>query len=191
MAQTTLHTAVLKAQATLHTPVHSWHNLHCTHLCLRHKTHSCFTGTHYYTRHSGAQGSTYTTHSCAQGTSYTTHSCAQGRKYTTYVCCFNAQSAGHWDKITDIGNFVHDENVDTLFLTDTWLRCQGDEAKCVDTTPVGYNRRSLPRVHTRRRACCPVAGQCPRSRYYHHHFVSVSTHILGTGSAVLNFFFFH
>ncbi|KAK7497005.1 hypothetical protein BaRGS_00011741 [Batillaria attramentaria] len=29
---------------------------------------------------------------------------------------------------------------------ETWLRCQGDEAKCVDMTPPGYTLRSFPRA---------------------------------------------
>lgn len=36
-----------------------------------------------------------------------------------------------------------DEQIDTLFVTDTWLRSQEDEEKSVDMTP-GYSMRSFP-----------------------------------------------
>ena len=40
---------------------------------------------------------------------------------------------------TDIKHFVVDEQIDILFITETWLRCQGDEAKCVDMMSLGYS----------------------------------------------------
>ena len=40
--------------------------------------------------------------------------------------------------------FELDEAVDIWLLTETWLRCQGDDAKCVDVTPPGYTLRSFP-----------------------------------------------
>ena len=33
-----------------------------------------------------------------------------------------------------------------MLLTETWLCCQGDEAKCSDMTPPGYTLRSFPRA---------------------------------------------
>ena len=49
------------------------------------------------------------------------------------------------EKTTDIEHFVMDEQLDVLFITETWLRCQRDEAKCIDRTPPGYSMRSFPR----------------------------------------------
>ena len=64
------------------------------------------------------------------------------------VCSFNAQSvAGNRnDKRSEIELFVRDESVDVLLLTETWLHCQSDEAKCVDMTPPGHTLRSFPRA---------------------------------------------
>ena len=42
--------------------------------------------------------------------------------------------------------FVKDEGVDILFLTETWMKTHGDESKCVDLTPPGYKLRSFPRA---------------------------------------------
>ncbi|KAK7504048.1 hypothetical protein BaRGS_00004780 [Batillaria attramentaria] len=69
------------------------------------------------------------------------------RQFLT-VCHFNAQSvAGNRSaKRGEIELFVRDESVDILLLTETWLCCQGDEAKCVDMTPPGYTLRSFPRA---------------------------------------------
>ncbi|KAK7465984.1 hypothetical protein BaRGS_00037471 [Batillaria attramentaria] len=69
------------------------------------------------------------------------------RQFLT-VCHFNAQSvAGNQsEKRSEIELFVRDESVDVLLLTETWLKCQGDEAKCVDMTPPGYTLRSFPRA---------------------------------------------
>ena len=55
------------------------------------------------------------------------------------ICCFNAQSVGTSERRTNIEHFVVDEQIDILFITETWLRRQGDEAKCVDMTPPGYS----------------------------------------------------
>lgn len=38
---------------------------------------------------------------------------------------------------------MEDEQIDILFVTDTWLRSQEDEEKSVDMTP-GYSMRSFP-----------------------------------------------
>ena len=57
---------------------------------------------------------------------------------TLWLCCFNAQSVvGNCNnKRVEIEHFVHDESVNILLLTETWLRCQGDEGKCVWLQPV-------------------------------------------------------
>ena len=40
--------------------------------------------------------------------------------------------------------FVRDENVDILFLTETWMETQGDEGECVDLTPQAANCSLFP-----------------------------------------------
>jgi exonuclease III len=58
---------------------------------------------------------------------------------------FNAQSVGPAIKRTAINDFVLDNDIDMLLLTETWLRSSGDEAKCTDLTPTGYKLHSVPR----------------------------------------------
>ena len=61
------------------------------------------------------------------------------------VCVFNAQSVGSRDKRTEIVKYICDECVD-MFLTETWMRSHGDEAKYADLKPPGYSLRSFPRA---------------------------------------------
>ena len=68
----------------------------------------------------------------------------QGTRFS--VCVFNAQSVGPKDKRTEIVEFICDECVDIMFLTETWMRSHGDEAKYADLTPPGYSLRSFPRA---------------------------------------------
>jgi hypothetical protein len=53
-------------------------------------------------------------------------------------------------KRTAIQEFIVDNDVDIMQLTETWLRESGDEAKCADITPSGYKMYSFPR-HTSER----------------------------------------
>ena len=53
------------------------------------------------------------------------------------VSLFNARSAGTAQKRTEIFNFVQDQNIDILSLTETWLTADFDEAKCADMCPAG------------------------------------------------------
>ena len=78
------------------------------------------------------------------------------------ISCFNARSLGK-RKRSDIEHFVMDEQLDVLFITETWLRCQGDEAHCVGMTPAGYSMRSLPRSTTERMACLVRDAGCDRA----------------------------
>ena len=59
---------------------------------------------------------------------------------------FNAQSVGPRDKRTEIVEYICNECVDIMFLTETWMRSHGDEAKYADFTPPGYSLRSFPRA---------------------------------------------
>ena len=65
---------------------------------------------------------------------------------------FNARSVGTSRKRTEICNFITDSDVDIMFLTETWIRPSGDEAKCADLAPPGYSVHSFPRS--------PVATSC-------------------------------
>ncbi|XP_076449509.1 uncharacterized protein LOC143285944 [Babylonia areolata] len=62
------------------------------------------------------------------------------------VGLFNTQSVGSKSKRTQIVDFIKDENMDVLFLTETWLKTSGDESKCADLVPPGYKLRSFPRA---------------------------------------------
>ena len=59
---------------------------------------------------------------------------------------FNAQSVCQPEKRVSICDFICDANVDILFLTETWLNSSGDEARCIDLAPCGYDVRSFPRL---------------------------------------------
>ena len=61
------------------------------------------------------------------------------------VGLFNAQSAGSAEKRAEISTFIHDYSVDLLFLTETWFKSCGDEAKIAELAPSGYAARSFPR----------------------------------------------
>ena len=56
------------------------------------------------------------------------------------------QSVGPRDKRTEIVEFICDECIDIMFLTETWMRRHGDEAKYADLTPPGYSLRSFLRA---------------------------------------------
>ena len=47
------------------------------------------------------------------------------------------------EKQTEIKEFVTDQAIDILFLTETWLRPFHDEIKCADLTPSDYTINSF------------------------------------------------
>ena len=57
---------------------------------------------------------------------------------------FNDQSVGPREKRTEIVEFIRDEDVDVMFLTEAWMKTQGDEAKCADLSSPGYTFKSFP-----------------------------------------------
>ena len=61
------------------------------------------------------------------------------------IALFNARSVNSPEKRTEINTFITDENIQVMFLTETWLRARGDDARCSDLTPAGYSVRSFPR----------------------------------------------
>ena len=64
------------------------------------------------------------------------------------VASFNAQSVKDNDmacKRCEISTFIKDNGVDLLFVTETWLSAQGDEAKTVELAPSGFYVKSFPR----------------------------------------------
>ena len=61
------------------------------------------------------------------------------------IALFNARSVNSPEKRTEINTFITDDNIQLMFLTETWLRARGDDARCSDLTPAGYSIRSFPR----------------------------------------------
>ena len=49
------------------------------------------------------------------------------------------------NKALDIGGYIMQANVDLVFLSETWLRPEGDEADCAALTPPGFCLKSFPR----------------------------------------------
>ena len=58
---------------------------------------------------------------------------------------FNARLVGTPEKRCKISNYINDNAIDLIFLTKTWLRSNGDEAKTADLAPSGYAVKSFPR----------------------------------------------
>ena len=69
----------------------------------------------------------------------------KGAKNLT-LSLFNAQSVRQPEKRVSICDFICDADVDILFLTETWLSSSGDEARCIDLAPCGYDVKSFPRL---------------------------------------------
>ena len=65
------------------------------------------------------------------------------RKVTVTV--FNARSVGEKGERSAINDFLLDNDVHVLCLTETWLLPSGDEAECSDLSPPGYRTLSFPR----------------------------------------------
>ena len=64
------------------------------------------------------------------------------------VASFNAQSVKGNDmacKPCEISTLKKDNGVEFLFVTETWLSVQGDEAKTVELAPCGFDVKSFPR----------------------------------------------
>ena len=61
------------------------------------------------------------------------------------ISLFSAHSVGSAERRIEISNFVTDQDIDILFITETWLKENGDEPKCSDVTPPGYSISSFPR----------------------------------------------
>ena len=56
-------------------------------------------------------------------------------KESFLISLFNAWSVGTDEKRTEIKEFVTDQAIDILFLTETWLIPSDDEIKCANLTP--------------------------------------------------------
>jgi hypothetical protein len=63
------------------------------------------------------------------------------------IASFNAQSLSPGEKRTAVCEFITDRQNDILFIQETWFRPTGDDGRCVDLAPSGYNVRSFPRSH--------------------------------------------
>ena len=58
----------------------------------------------------------------------------------------NAQSVRQPENRVSICDFTCDVDVDIHIITETWLNSSGDEAKCIDLAPCGYDVKSFPRL---------------------------------------------
>ena len=61
------------------------------------------------------------------------------------MALFSERSVNDPLKRAKISTFISNNQVDILFLTESWLRQQGDKAKCADLAPMGYSVCSFPR----------------------------------------------
>ena len=64
------------------------------------------------------------------------------------VASFNAQSMKGNNmacKPCEVSTFIKHNDADLLFVTETWLRAHGDEAKTVELAPSGFDVKSFPR----------------------------------------------
>ena len=61
------------------------------------------------------------------------------------IAVFNAHSVQRRHRRCAILEFINDQNIDFMFVTETWLRPTGDENKLKHLTPKGYKIYSLPR----------------------------------------------
>ena len=66
------------------------------------------------------------------------------RAATLQVALFNAISVNDPLQRAEISTFISDNQVDILFLTESRLCQQGDEAKCSDLAPTGFSVCSFP-----------------------------------------------
>ena len=60
------------------------------------------------------------------------------------ICVFDAQSVGPQENRTEIVKFIRDEDIIMMFLTETWMKTLGNEAKCAELSPPGYMFKSFP-----------------------------------------------
>ena len=61
------------------------------------------------------------------------------------IAVFNAHSVQSKTRRASIVDFIIDEHIDIMFITESWLNTTGDEAKLKDLTPTGYKITSVPR----------------------------------------------
>lgn len=61
------------------------------------------------------------------------------------LCHLNSQSAVKSGKPEAISDFILEQDLDVMFLTETWLSDSGHEATCKMLTPSGYCLKSCPR----------------------------------------------
>ena len=69
--------------------------------------------------------------------------CENSNKLFT-ICVFNAQSVEPREKRTEFVESIRDEDVDMMFLTETWMKTLGNEAKCAELSPPGYMFKTFP-----------------------------------------------
>ena len=67
------------------------------------------------------------------------------RSTSLTIAAFNAQSLGTAQKRSVLSHFILEHNIDICFVSETWFRPVGDEAKCRDIAPPGHRTFSFPR----------------------------------------------
>ena len=67
---------------------------------------------------------------------------------TLLVALFNARSVDDPFKRAEISTFSSVNQVDILSLAESWLRQQGEKAKCSDLAPVVYSVCYFPRLYS-------------------------------------------
>ena len=72
---------------------------------------------------------------------------AHNKKSTTRIGHINAQSCRN--KTDLLKDLILEENVDIMFITETWLSPDGDHAIISDLVPHDFTIKSFPRVHRR------------------------------------------
>ena len=101
------------------------------------------------------------------------------------------------DKRTEISTFICDQHMDILFLTEIWLKPQGDEGRLHDLTAAGYIAKSFPR-ESRGGGIAVVYNKCLYKRIsitatfcFHHQSFEVLRLSITLTSGNINLFFLH
>ena len=68
---------------------------------------------------------------------------------TLKICSFNAQSLGPCcqQKRILVNEFIKDNEIDIMFIQETWFRQSGDEGLCAELAPSNYTAKSFPRAN--------------------------------------------
>ena len=93
------------------------------------------------------------------------------------VAVFKARSVGEKNKRSAINDFIVDNYVDVLCLTETWIIPSGDEAKCSDLSPLATGLSASFVLHVA--VASPLLSPI-RSLPFSHRRLQLSTFFIGT-----------